>query len=91
MNTYRFKKSIFLLNLIVRNVDPYCTLEEFELFFSNFGTIKRTKLIAEAGIGFVCFTDRESARQAKENPSLMLKNRRLDVNFCEPKEQRQKR
>lgn len=27
---------------------------------------------------------------AKENANLVLRNRRLDVNFCEPKESRQK-
>lgn len=79
-----------LLNLIVRNVDPECSKEEFEAFFKNFGEIRSTKLVPEASLGFVCFTDRESARMAKENANLVLRNRRLDVAFCEPKESRQK-
>lgn len=56
-----------LLNLIVRNVDPDCTKEEFETFFANFGEIRSSKLVPEAQLGFVCFTDREAARSAKEN------------------------
>ena len=77
-----------LLNLIVRNVDPDCTKEEFEDFFKNFGEIRCSKLVPEASLGFVCFTEREAARMAKENANLVLRYRRLDVNFCEPKESR---
>lgn len=89
--SYLFKKSMQLMNLIVRNVDPECTKEEFTAFFSNFGEVRSTKLIPEHQIGFVCFMDREAARMAKENTNLVLRNRRLDANFCEPKESRQKR
>jgi RNA recognition motif-containing protein len=75
-----------LLNLIVKNIDAECTQEEFEDYFRNFGTIRSSKLIPEKGIGFVCYTDRECARNAKEHGNAVLRNRRLDVNFCEPKE-----
>lgn len=89
-SSYQFKRSMQLMNLIVRNVDPECTKEEFEAFFRNFGEIKSLKLIPDSGIGFVCFTDRESARNAKENQNLVLRDRKLSVSFCEPKESRQK-
>jgi RNA recognition motif-containing protein len=89
--SYQFKKSMQLMNLIVRNVDPECSKEEFTDFFSNFGEVRSVKLIPDHQIGFVCFMDREAARMAKENANLVLRNRRLDANFCEPKESRQKR
>jgi len=54
------------MNLIVRNVDPECTKEEFDSLFRNFGQIKSSKLVPEAKVGFVCYTERESARNAKE-------------------------
>ena len=79
-----------LLNLIVRNLDPETTKEEFDNFFSNFGQIRSTKLVIEIGIGFVCFMDRESARKAKETQNLILRGRELSLSFCEPKESRQK-
>lgn len=77
---------MYHFNLIVRNVDPLVTQEEFEGFFRNFGEIRSTKLIPEASLGFVCFIERESARMAKENTNLVLRNIRLSVDFCEPKE-----
>lgn len=80
-----------LLNLIVKNVDPDCTKEEFEAFFGNFGEVKSVKLIPDASIGFVCFNERESARMAKENAELVLRGRKMHADFCEPKESRQKR
>ena len=55
------------MNLIVRNVEPDVSKEEFEAYFKGFGEVRSTKLVPEAGIGFVCFTDRESARVVKEN------------------------
>ena len=88
--SYMFKRSMQLLNLIVRNLDPETTKEEFETFFSNFGQIRSTKLVPEIGIGFVCFMDRESARKAKETQNLLLRDRELSLTFCEPKESRQK-
>jgi RNA recognition motif-containing protein len=54
------------MNLIVRNIDPECTKEEFDSLFRNFGQIKSSKLVPEAKVGFVCYTERESARNAKE-------------------------
>ncbi len=75
-------------NLIVRNLDPDCTKEEFDLLFRNFGEIKSSKLVPEAKVGFVCFTERESARNAKESNNLVLRDRKLTVSYCEPKESR---
>lgn len=89
-SSYHFKRSVQLMNLIVRNVDPQTTEEEFQNFFSNFGEIRKTKVIHSAGIGFVCFMDRESARKAKETPNLILHNLELSLAYCEPKESRQK-
>ena len=89
-SAYQFKRSMQLMNLIVRNVDPECTKEEFEGFFKNFGEVRSTKLVPEASVGFVCFVDRESARNAKESNNLVLRDRKLSVSFCEPKESRQK-
>jgi polyadenylate-binding protein len=89
-SAYQFKRSMKLFNLIVRNVDPACTKEEFEDYFKNFGAIRSTKLVPEAGIGFVCFVDQESARNAKDNNNLFIRDRKLTAAFCEPKESRQK-
>ena len=58
--------------------------------FRNFGEIKSSKLVPEAKVGFVCYTERESARNAKENNNLVLRDRKLTVSYCEPKESRQK-
>ena len=41
-------------------------------------------------LGFVCFTDRDSARKAKETRNLMLQGCEIHVSYCEPKESRQK-
>ena len=90
-SAYLFKRSMQMLNLIVRNVDPETTKEEFETFFGNFGEIRSSKLIPEASMGFVCFTEREAARMAKENQNLIPRNRTLNISYCEPKESRQKK
>jgi polyadenylate-binding protein len=79
-----------MLNLIVRNLDPETTKEEFDELFGNFGSIRSSKLVPESGIGFVCFTDRDSARKAKETMNLSLRGRELNIAHCEPKESRQK-
>jgi RNA recognition motif-containing protein len=76
------------MNLIVRNVDPECTKEEFEGYFRNFGEIRSSKLVPEASVGFVCFVDRDSAKNAKENRNPVLRDRQLSVDFCVPKESR---
>jgi polyadenylate-binding protein len=90
-SAYQFKKSMNLLNLIVKNVDSDATKEEFEAFFKNFGEVRSCKVIPEASLGFVCFTEREAARMAKEQPELIFKNRKLCVEYCEPREMRQKK
>lgn len=77
------------MNLVVKNVDETTTEEEFEEFFSQFGSVKNVKMVAANQTGFVSFNDRESARLAKEKvPNILFKNRYLFVNFCEPREQR---
>lgn len=88
-STYQFKKSMQMLNLVVKNVDPATTKEEFEAHFQIFGTVTNSKLCPEAQVGFVSFQDRDSARQAKEHAAKTpLHNRRLHANFCEPRESR---
>lgn len=47
-STYQFKKSMQMLNLVVKNVEPQATKEEFEQFFSQFGQVTNTKLCPEA-------------------------------------------
>ena len=89
-SSFQFKRSMQQMNLIVRQVDPEVTKEEFEAYFKNFGDVRSVKLVPEAGIGFVCYTDKESARTVKDSQNLMLRNRKLFVSFCEPKESRQK-
>ena len=89
-SAYQFKRSMQHMNLIVRNVAPECTKEEFEDLFKNFGEIRSIKLVPEAGVGFVCFVDRESAKNAKESNNLFLHDRKMTAAFCEPKESRQK-
>jgi RNA recognition motif-containing protein len=91
LSTFRFKKSMQFFNLIVRNVDPCATKEEFDLFFSKFGEIRSSKIVPDAGIGFVCFKDRESAKMVKETPDLIMNNCRMEASYCEPKESRLKR
>lgn len=88
-SAFQFKRSMQQMNLIVRNVDPECTKEEFEAFFANFGEIRSSKLVPDAQLGFVCFNSPSEARTAKSSDNLVLHNRKLDVNFCEPKESRQ--
>lgn len=89
-SSFQFKRSMQLLNLIVRNMSPETTKEEFEEFFGQFGEIRSSKLVPESQIGFVCYTDRESARKAKEMSGTALHNYQLRIDYCEPKEQRQK-
>ena len=60
-STYQWKRSMQYLNLIVRNLDPETTQEEFDTLFSNFGEIRTSRLHQESSLGFVCFKDRESA------------------------------
>lgn len=63
--TYQFKKSMMYMNLIVKNVESSTTEQELQDFFTQFGNVNNVKLITDAGMAFVSFTDRESARAAK--------------------------
>lgn len=47
-STYQFKKSMQMLNLVVKNVDPQTSKEEFEAFFQVFGTVTNSKLCPDA-------------------------------------------
>ncbi len=53
------------MNLIVKNVEPSTTEQELQDFFTQFGNVNNVKLITDAAMAFVSFTDRESARAAK--------------------------
>ena len=64
--TYQWKKSMMYMNLIVKNVDSSCSEQEISDFFSQFGKVNNVKMISEANMAFVSFTDRESARAAKQ-------------------------
>lgn len=86
---YEFKRSMQFLNLVVKNIDPQTTEDEIRQIFSQFGEIKNVKLNGTNSIGFVCFSDREAARTAKDQTNqIQLHNRVLHVAFCEPREQR---
>jgi RNA recognition motif-containing protein len=77
------------MNLIVKNVDGSCSEQEITDFFSQFGKVNNVKMISEANMAFVSFTDRESARAAKQAASeILFKGRHLFVAFVEPKETR---
>ena len=77
------------MNLIVKNVDPSTTEQELVDFFSQFGNVNNVKMLSEAQMAFVSFTDRESARAAKQAASeVLFKARHLFVAFVEPKETR---
>lgn len=87
--TYQWKKSMMYLNLIVKNVDPSTTDEELKDFFCQFGNVNNVKTCPEAQLAFVSFTDRESARAAKQAASeILFRGRHLYVAFVEPKETR---
>ena len=53
------------MNLIIKNVDPSTTEQELTDFFSQFGNVNNVKILTDASMAFVSFTDRESARAAK--------------------------
>lgn len=88
MESYKFKKSMMMHNLIVRGQDSSCTQEEFEDYFSGFGEVKSVKMIPEARIGFVCFVNKESAKAVLNHPDHMLQGKKLTVAHCKPKEER---
>lgn len=87
--TYQWKKSMMYMNLIVKGLDPSTTETELSDFFSQFGNVNNVKVVPETSIAFVSFTDRESARAAKQAVSeILFKGRNLYVAFVEPRETR---
>ena len=77
------------MNLIIKNVDPSTTEQEMSDFFAQFGNVNNVKILTDASMAFVSFTDRESARAAKQASSeILFKGRHLFVAFVEPKETR---
>ena len=77
------------MNLIVKNIDPSTSEEELREFFLQFGNVNNVKLLNEAAMAFVSFTDRESARAAKQAAAeILFKGRYLYVAFVEPRETR---
>ena len=87
--TYQWKKSMMYMNLIVKNVDPSTSEQELRDFFTQFGNVNNVKLHSDASMAFVSFTDRESARAAKQAASeILFKGRHLFVAFVEPRETR---
>ena len=77
------------LNLIVKNVDPSTTDQELSDFFQQFGHVNNVKVHSDASMAFVSFTDRESARAAKQGASdILFKGKHLFIAFVEPRETR---
>lgn len=75
------------LNLVIKNLDSQTTEEDLKLMFSQFGEVKNVKINENSSTGFVCFSDREAARQARDNTNgTAIHNRVMSVAFCEPKE-----
>jgi RNA recognition motif-containing protein len=78
------------MNLYVKGFDPATTKEELEAFFSEYGVILSIKVLPGAGMGFVCFTDKDGAKKAvEEGPNKIFKGRNMFITYCQPKEVRQ--
>lgn len=86
--SYNFKKSMQWHNVIVKGLDESCSQDDFEEYFSNFGEVKSVKLIPEARTGFVCYVNKESAKNVLGHPDHMLQGKKLFVAQCKPKEER---
>lgn len=65
-SSYNFKRSVQYMNLYVKGFDPAATKEELEVYFGEFGSIQSLKVMPGAGMAFVCYSDRDGARIAKE-------------------------
>jgi polyadenylate-binding protein len=89
-NTFNFKKSMSLVNLIVKGLNAETTNEEHIIqHFSEFGAVKSVKILADKTRAFVTFFDREPARNAKEHAAQkFLNGNKIYVNFVIPKEVR---
>lgn len=77
------------MNLIVKGIDPTTSESDLSDFFAQFGSVNNVKVIPDTSIAFISFTDRESARAAKQAASeILFKGRNLYVAFVEPRETR---
>ncbi|XP_078655628.1 uncharacterized protein LOC144902219 isoform X3 [Branchiostoma floridae x Branchiostoma belcheri] len=61
-----------------------CSEQELREFFTQFGAVRDTKIIADRagvskGYGFVTFDSQEAADKAQQNDNLMFKDKRLNV------------
>jgi polyadenylate-binding protein len=89
-STFNFKKSMSLVNLIVKGFDQETPIQDLERYFAEFGQVRSVKVLADKTRAFVCFNDRDSASRAKENAGQKLLNgQRIYSNFVIPKEVRQ--
>lgn len=89
-SSYNFKKSMQYMNLLVKGLDAATTEEDLHAYFGEYGQIKSLKLNKEACRAFVCFADREGAKNAKEQaPTKTFKGKHLFITYCEPRESRQ--
>ncbi|CAH1238006.1 BOLL [Branchiostoma lanceolatum] len=76
--------TLFRDRVFVRGFDPDCSEQELRDFFSQFGAVRDTKIIADRagvskGYGFVTFDSQEAADKAQQNDNLMFKDKRLNV------------
>ena len=63
--------------------------EELNFYYGGFGEVKSVKITA-TGAALVSFTDRETAKKAKEmSQGAILDGRHLEVAYFEPKEMRE--
>ncbi|KAI8489988.1 hypothetical protein Bbelb_323490 [Branchiostoma belcheri] len=76
--------TLFKDRVFVRGFDPDCSEQELREFFTQFGAVRDTKIIADRagvskGYGFVTFDSQEAADKAQQNDNLMFKDKRLNV------------
>jgi RNA recognition motif-containing protein len=78
------------LSLYVKGFNPAATqLDDIKTFYSNFGEVINLKYTM-SGACLVSFSDRESARNAKETTNgTFINGRTLEVTYFEPREIRE--
>jgi RNA recognition motif-containing protein len=87
--TLSFKKSMQYMSLHVKGFNPQATrLEDLQEYFGQYGQIKSMK-ITHTGAALISFTERESARVAKESCNgTYFNGSHLNVSYFEPRELR---